>query len=237
MKRRTVCALQNLLHLCEHLCQLVGLWVVQVASQQPCVGRRRCLGRFGDVYLCGPLRPLEFCDMVSGLLRKIGGVCPCTGSPKEKGHLVGSRGCRRRWRGRGVGRSLQGRDLTITERDAASLKNGNDARRHCPWQGEPGCPNKSAMPAWIPGRRQMTRSYAALAQVVFEFGEMQVGGKRAAGAKKAHALAWRPWQPHLPCNRQNNKPESRFATASGMADTKTTSKTDNEQNKPFQLEY
>lgn len=98
----------------------------------------------GDVYLCGPLRPLEFCDMISGLLREIGGVCPCTGSPKEERHLVGSRGCRRRWRGRGVRRSLQGWDLTITERDAASLKNGNDARRHCPWQGEPGCPNKSA---------------------------------------------------------------------------------------------
>lgn len=148
--------------------------------------------------------------MISGLLREIGGVCPCTGSPKEERHLVGSRGCRRRWRGRGVRRSLQGWDLTITERDAASLKNGNDARRHCPWQGEPGCPNNLRMPAWIPGRRQMTGSHAAMAQVVFEFGEMQVGGKGAAGAKKAHALAWRPWQPHLPCNRQNNKPRKPF---------------------------
>lgn len=44
-----------------------------------------------SVYLCGPVGPLEFCDMISRLLGQIYRIGSCACSPKEKGHLDGYR--------------------------------------------------------------------------------------------------------------------------------------------------
>ena len=140
---RTVCALEKLLHLCEHLCELVGLGDCKSVE---------CYGRMhhgtGGVYLCGPLRPLQFCDMIPRLLRKIGGVCPCAGPPKEKGHVVGRR-CGR-WARGGVdgGRTDFLNDNTdysvpkrlLTECDGVTCC-------HRPWQGSPDAQTNRKMPA------------------------------------------------------------------------------------------
>jgi hypothetical protein len=101
--------------------------------------------------------------------------------PKKKDILsgvdvvAGSRG----WR------SLQGRDLTITERDAASLKRWTMHAATALGRGSLNAQTNLQMPAWIPGRRKMTGSSVALVEDdVVEFGGMQVGGKGAAGGKE-----------------------------------------------------
>ena len=77
--------------------------------------------------------------MISRLLRKIGGVCPCAGSPKEKGHVVGRRWCR--WARGGVD---GGRSDFLNDNPQKVLDGmGWGHWLPPPLAGKPGCPNKS----------------------------------------------------------------------------------------------
>ena len=165
----------------------------------------------GGVYLCGPLRPLQFCDMIPRLLCKIGGVCPCTGSPKEKGHVAGRR-CGRWARG-----GVDGDSPTFLAMIPKRLLTEWDGVTCChrPWQGSPDAQTNRKFQPRIPGttKQQMARPGGAGQETSFEvrgrgcktLERGPAGGVAAAGAAGLLLLrARRPWQPPLPCSHHQN---------------------------------
>jgi hypothetical protein len=86
--RRTMCALEYRFHLAQHLSQFLSLKAVSHVSFYQCTSIKDILGSSVKTYLGRAGWTLELRNMVFGLFGQIDRIGPCSGSPKEKSHLV-----------------------------------------------------------------------------------------------------------------------------------------------------
>lgn len=86
--RRTVCALEYRFHLAQNLSQFLSLKAVSHVSFYQCSSVKHILGESVKTYLGRAGWTLKLRNMVFGLFGQIDRIGPCSGSSKEKSHLV-----------------------------------------------------------------------------------------------------------------------------------------------------